>query len=261
MGKKNLLAVIGIIVILIIGIAAGIFLILRREQKSTASVPGGQATVSVSPQTGTHQVGETFAVNLNFNTAGVAISGLTVRLKYPYAGETPELSASNLTINPTLLSGGDWSCPVKKIETGTTEVTLDISCVNFSTNGFISNQDTLLATFDLKVNKTPATNPALLSFDAVKSVITRKVDGEDVLLTPSSIGTYTVSGTGGGLGGAGVSPTATATSTPKATAKTSTVSATPTSAPALPESGFSLPTVIGLAAGGLLLVFSLYLAL
>jgi hypothetical protein len=264
--KKNLLAVIGVIVILIIGIAAGIYLIRRQQKKIQASVTGGQATIAITPQTGTYQVGDNITTNISFNSAGIPISGIAVRLKYFYSGNIPELYASNLNINPTLLSAGDWSCPVKKIDVATTEVSIDISCVNFSSSGFTSTQDTNLASFEIKANKIPTTNPTSISFDAQKSVITRKSDGEDVLLIPESMASYTITGSDGGLGGGSAtitpSPTATATSsatiTPSPTAKTSTPNAT-TSAD-LPETGFSLPTLLGIITGSALLIVSLYLA-
>ena len=87
----------------------------RQEIRKKASVPEGQATVIISPASGTYQIGETIPVNILFNTNGVSISAIALRLTYPFSGNSPKVTPSNILINQTLLNTGDWSCPIKTI--------------------------------------------------------------------------------------------------------------------------------------------------
>lgn len=271
---KKIIVSLVVIVVAIGGFVAGLLLLRQRQElREEAAVPGGQAEVSLFPETGTFDIGDTFPVSIYFNTANIAISGISVRLIYPYSGTTPELVADNIEINSTLLSSGDWTCPTRNVaaQGGTTNI--DIACANISAAGFATNANTLLATFDFTVERVPAINPVVVRFDPSQSVITQKSDGQDILLIPTSTGTYTVSGaapiatpTPTGV----VTPTAVATPTPTPTTTltptpTSTVSATlsptATTTPALPDAGVSYPTIIGITFGILLIVGSLLLAL
>jgi len=263
MRNKKFLIIGFTILVILVGIATGIFLVRRRQyRESQASIPGGQAKVFLSPATGIFTVGDTINTNISFNTGGVAISGVTIRLTYNYSGTTPELSPSDPVINPVLLSSGDWNCPVKKTDIDVSQVIIDISCVNFSSSGYQSTIDTRLASFDLQANREPTTNPISLVFNAQKTVITRKTDGEDVLLTPETGAQYTIEA----IGGSGTTaPTATPTSTPYSTATPSpspsaSASAEPTLPPDVPATGISLPTLTALTAAFTLLAAAFYLA-
>ena len=257
------------------GLVTGAVLIRERQNlERSAAVPGGRAEVRLLPAGGNFDVGETIPVSVYFNTDGVAVNGVSIRITYPTSGGTPEITTTDLEINPTLLSSGNWSCPTKTVEEDFNAVNIDISCADISAAGFSTSTDTLLATFNLEVNSTPATNPFVVKFDTSKSVVTQKSDGQDILGIPESTGSYSV-------GGASVStpiptvatPTVATTITPSVT---TTLTATPTSvfststptptevsttSATLPDAGVSLPTLFGLGFGLVALFGALALAL
>ena len=189
-GKLILLTVISLIIA--VSIPVGVYIVSQQQDiRKEASVPAGQTTVTLSPQTANKTVGEAFPVTISFNTSGLAIQAVAVRLMYPYSGDLPEVLTSNLQISPVLQTTGDWTCPVKNVTPENGKVNIDVTCVNTSVAGFSSSTNIQLATFNLTANSLPASNPVVLTFDAAKSIITRKSNGEDVLLIPTSTASYT----------------------------------------------------------------------
>ena len=257
--KKILIAFL-VILVAIGGFVAGVLLLRQRQElREEAAVPGGQATVSLTPTTGDFKVGDTIKTSIFFNTANIAVSGVAVRLTYPFSGTTPEISASQVELSPSLLSSGDWSCPTKNVTEQAGNVNIDIACANTSAAGFSVNTDTLLATVKLTVNRSPSASPLVVKFDPNQSIITQKSNGQDILLIPSGTASFTFGGVVGSP-----TPTTRLTGTPTPTASAS-VSATPTKKPTatpsgLPEAGISTPTFVGLAVGVLLILGSLMLA-
>src|SRR3990172_3756705 len=277
MTAKKTLAAVLVILVAIGGFVAGLYLLRQRQElREEAAVPSGQAEVSVFPTTGNFDVGDTFPVSVRFNTSNIAISGISVRLTYQYTGASPEVVADSIEINSSLLASGDWNCPTRNISSQAGSVFIDIGCANLSAGGFSTNTDTLLATFNMTVERVPAIEPVVLRFDPSQSVITQKTDTQDILLIPTSTGEYTVSGaaqptptslptaTPTKVPGAALSPTPIATSSPTATkTPTPTKVATPTATGAaqLPDAGVSYPTIIGIGLGLLLIFGALILAL
>ncbi len=264
--------IISLIVILVAagGFVAGLLLLRQRQElREKAAVPGGQAEVRLSPESGTYNVGDTFTSSVFFNTANIAISGISVRLTYTYSGATPELVASNIVINSTLLASGEWTCPTRNVSAEAGTVNIDIACANISAAGFATSTDTLLATFDFTVERTPVIDPVVVRFDPSQSVITQKSDGQDILLIPTSTGEYSVSGATAtptpttGITGT-PTPTVEATATPTSTpTPTSRVTATPTATGAaeLPDAGVSYPTIVGIGLGILVIIGAFILVL
>ncbi|MFV1917146.1 MAG: hypothetical protein ACC618_01505 [Patescibacteria group bacterium] len=274
--KKILVA---ILVILVAGggFVAGLILLRQRQElREEAAVPTGEAQVSVFPTTGNFNVGDTFPVSVFFNTGNIPVSGISVRLTYPFSGATPEFVASDIEINSVLLSSGDWTCPTKNVSAQAGTVNIDIACANISAAGFATSTDTLLATFNFTVDRVPVISPVIARFDPSQSVVTQKADGQDILLIPTSTGEYTVAGA------AAQTPTPTATTAPNVTATptltptaTSTLTGTPTTtatpiltgtpsatgSPVLPDAGVGFPTIVGIGAGFLLIVGALIFAL
>jgi hypothetical protein len=263
MPAKKLIIALLIIVVAVGGFAAGLVLLNQRQNISEqAAVPGGQAEVSISPSTGDFKVNDTISAKVSFNPANIDISGVAVRLTYPFAGSTPEISVASIQINSALTSSGNWTCPTQTSSQEGGSVLIDIACANTSASGFTANADTLLATINLKVNSKPSVQPFILRFDPALSVITRKADNQDILLIPTSTGTYTV---GGGTVETGT-PTPTSKLSPTATPKltttpTKTVTASPSAEVQLPDSGVSFPFVLSAGVGILMLVGGLLLAL
>src|SRR3989344_270520 len=109
MTPRKLLVAVLIIVVAIGGFVAGLFLLRERQQIiEEAAVPGGQAEVSVEPASGNFDVGSTINASVSFNPANIAISGVAVRLTYPFTGATPEVTVESIEVDSTLLSSGDW---------------------------------------------------------------------------------------------------------------------------------------------------------
>ncbi len=290
MPAKRLAVVFVIIAVAIGGFATGLYL-LRQRQNITgeAAVPGGEAKVSWAPATGNYNVGDTINATVSFNTAGVAISGIAIRATYPYSGSSPEVSVSRLDVSSSFTSSGNWTCPTKNVSQQAGNVVIDIACANTSASGFSSTTDTLLANVDLKVNRAPS-SALEVKFDPALSVVTRKSDNQDILLIPQSTGRYTIAGatvssptptTRAGTPTVTPRPTATvrATATPRPTA-TSRVSATPTTTAGtggvedtntptpkpttsaeLPDAGVSLPTILGMGLGVMVILGAALLAL
>ena len=167
----------------------------RQEIYKKAAVQEGLARVRISPELGTYQVGEAIPVNIFFNTNGVAISALALRLTYSYSGNDPKVVPSSLVINPDLSQDTSWLCPIKNISSEGGTVKIDIACANVNSAGYSNNTDTLLASFNLGVQDIPTPNPLVLSFDSGSSAFTRKSDNRDILIVPTSRGTYAIAGT------------------------------------------------------------------
>lgn len=271
--KKIVVAVL-IIVVAIGGFVAGLKLLRQRQElREEAAVPGGKAEVSIAPVEGNYNPGDTIEGSVYFNPANIAISGVAVRLTYPYSGATPEMIVEKIEVNPTLVSTGDWTCPTQTSSEEGGNVLVDIACANTSAAGFTANTNVLLAKVNFKVERAPAINPIIVRFDPAMSVITQKSNSQDILLIPVSTGTYSIAG-----GGAATStptpttrvtatPTARGTATPTPTGTltpTSTVSATitptVTKGGELPPAGISYPTLLGIGAGILVIIASVLLA-
>src|SRR3989344_6438172 len=240
MPAKKLLIAILIIIVAVGGFVAGLFLLQQRQEiREEAAVPGGQAEVSVSPATGNFNVGDTIDTSVSFNPANIAISGVAVRLSYPFSGATPEISVPSIQISSALTSSGDWTCPTQTSTQQGSNVVIDIACANTSASGFTANNDILLANVKLQINREPATQPLVMRFDPALSVITRKSDNQDILLIPTSTGSYTVGNFVEATSTPTLAPSGTVTPSPKVT-KTPTASpsgSTTKGGETLPEAG------------------------
>jgi hypothetical protein len=296
MSKKNVfLSLLGVLV-LAGGVVAGVMLVRQQQElREKAAVPNGQARVSLFPTTGNLKVGDSIPVSVYFNTSGVSISSIKLRLVYPFSGSNPEVTTSGIEFNQVIEQSGNWNCPTKSATTEGQNIAIDIACANISAQGYSTNTDTLFATFKLTVVRIPQTNPFSLKFDPSTSMITQKSSGQDILSIPSSeTGTaiYTVETP------AGLTPTPTNPVTPSPTSKitptptkiptatptkvstptpsrvvtstptgvttvtaTTRVTSTPTSGAQLPNAGYSAPTFIGLGLGLFLIIAAVLLAI
>ena len=252
MPAKKLIVALLIIFVAVGGFVAGLFL-LRENQtlQEEAAVPGGQAEVSINPASGNFDLGQTITTNVFFNPANIPISGVAVRLTYPFSGATPEVTVSSIEINDALTSSGDWTCPTQTSTEQGGNVVIDIGCANQSASGFTANTDTLLAKVDLKVEKAPATQPMIIRFDPALSLITRKSDNQDILLIPTSTGSYTI----------GDVVQATPTLAPTQAASGSPSGTITKGGDTLPDAGIAYPTVFGLGLGIMVIVGALLLAI
>lgn len=265
MSVKKVLAALLIIIVAIGGFVTGLYLLRERQDVGEqAAVPGGDAVVSFSPDTGNFSVGDTITTGVYFNTAGIPVSGVAIRIMYPFDGLTPAISVASITMNSTLLSTGDWTCPVQDSVQEGSNVVIEIACANNTASGYVANQDTMLAELALRIERAPETSPLTVRFDPAESVITRRSDNEDILLIPASTGTYYIEGVAGitetpvptGVTST-LAPTRTSTLTPT---RTATGTATPTTA-ALPDAGVGTPTIFGVGLGVVVIVAAALLAI
>jgi hypothetical protein len=164
--------------------------------KTYASTPQGPASILIVPENAIYPVGQSFPINVYFNTAGIPISAVALRLSYPYSETPPSVIASNIQINTLLLGTGDWACPVRTITPEDGVIEIDIACANTSPLGFSTASNTLLATFNLIANQIPIINPLILTFNSDLTVISRKSDAADILSTPESQGIYNINSPG-----------------------------------------------------------------
>jgi len=191
--KNYLLLILGGAVILLGLVAALISSQKPQEIRKKAAVPGGTATISLSPSGGTYPLNQPLPVEIRFNSSKVAISAITVRLTYPFSGNTPEVAASDLQIN-SQLTGAGWTCPIKDIypDPEMKIIKIDISCLYLSTSGFTSSGETALASFNLTANQLPPANQITLSFDPQETKIISKEEGKDILSTPLPTASFTI---------------------------------------------------------------------
>lgn len=265
---RNILIALGLIIIIGAGVVIATILVrnqqlLRRE----AAVPEGTTEVRLSPETGNITVGDTLPVDILFNTSGLPISAITIQLDYSYTGDEPPIVIEEpIIFNNAFVTSADWSFPIKSFTYSNGSARLRIAGINTSFAGFSNNSFTKIATINLKANRVGSMT---LNFDSTQSKITSKESAEDILLIPTSIGTYNAVDSGGG-GNANPTSTPTTTLTPTTAAgsgngngggTTGTVTVTPTPLEELPDTGLSAPTMIGLSAGLLFTLSMIGLAL
>lgn len=226
-----------ILLFLVVGIPISVFLALQQQDiRQRASVSEGQATVSLSPTSGSFAVGESIPVTVSFNTGGAAISAIAIRITYT----SPEVTVDPASIQISAASGfSTGNCPVKTVATEGSQVKIDLACVDISAAGNTTTTNTPLATFTLVAGSIPATNPVVLTFDPIQSIMTKKADAQDTLLTPTSTGSYTIA--------QAQNPTATPTPTQTATNPTATptpisTQPTPTRTPTPTQAASNNPT-------------------
>lgn len=299
MPVKKIVVVFLVILVAISGFLVGLYL-LREQQdlREQAAVTGGQATVSISPSSGDFEVGDTITAEVSFNTSGIDVSGIAIRLFYPFTGITPEVSVISVQIDEGFLLSSNWSCPTRNAFQQGGNVFIDIACANLNASGFSSTSDVRFATIEMRVNRAPSANPVILRFDPQESAIRRRSDNADILLIPQSQGTYLVKSasepTATLTPTTTNTPTPTTTNTPTPTEVVMTNTATPTipvtiistrtptptktdtptplvtenreqtSTPTkaqLPDAGVSMPTILGVILGILVVIGAIVLAL
>ena len=255
--KKKMIIILGLIATVIVlgGLIATLLLIPKGQDiREEAAVSGGIAKVFITPETNIINAGESFQASILFDTAGIAMSAITVQLEYLYEGNDPSISATAIQASSTLITDELWAFPVRSISEEDGKGTIKIAGFSGSVSGYQTSGQEVLATITFQGNS-PGSITA--SFDTSASIITSKENENDILLIPQSTATYTISGaTAAPTQAPTVSPTPTSyptsTPTPLGGAQVSTPTASPS---ALPISGLSTPTIIGLSLG-MILIFA-----
>ena len=262
--KKKYILLILLFTIFIFGGLVAAFLLIPRYQyiREKAAIPGGVAKMFLTPESKSVEAGESFQANILFDTSGYKASGLTLRLLYPFEGDQPPISASDISYNTDLVTDGSWEFPYQKIYTSANNIIIELAGLNNTTEGYATQGQEVLATITFQANK-PGT--ITVAFDEEKSVIADKTSATDILVIPQSQGNYTVLGdpttpTPEVSASPAATDSAIPTATPATGSGTTIGNASPTPSP-LPVTGFSTPTLFGIGVGFLLILGSLAIAL
>lgn len=189
------------------------------DPRKNASVPGGTVEVSMSPTSRTLNTGESTTITVSLDTKGTPISGVAVRVFYPFTGSVPSLTASNP--NPLIAQrDSNWSCQVVSTTVDTNVVKIDLGCLYVAQSGFISNVAVPLESFTLTAGSVTTSTPYTLAFEPASTVVTSKATGEDIAAIPTNTSVITVASNNT------VAPSATPTPT-----VSTNVTATPTPTP------------------------------
>lgn len=189
----------------------GLVLALVAMQSQTilfnnASTDDGVAEISLSPSSSNIDQGETFTVDVMIDTQGKVISGVSVLVNY-VSGDGHPLKIVEVKKSPNL-EGEEWIFPVLKPgRDGSAEPDeLQIAALYVSPNGYAATAPFSLATITFEGQ---SEGDVKLNFDVTETKITEKSTAQDVLLTPTTQGSYSV-----GSGGTNPTPTTGPTATP-----------------------------------------------
>ena len=254
--KKIVLIIIGVLV-LIGGVAVGVFLVSKNQDIREKAAPA--TTVYIQPSTQNKNPSDTFTLSVNMDTGVNQITGVDIRLNYN----------QNLIEVTSIQKGSGISVFDGTISNTFDNTTGKILYAVYTANR--ANAITGLGIEVLTVNgniKSTASGTATFSFDPA-TLIYGVDESQNVIIgmTPGSIV----------IAGAAGQPTATPTPTPTATSANglgggSLPTPTPTpvplqttsgqaTQPPLPVSGASLPSIIGIAVGVFAVIGSLLFAL
>jgi len=254
--KKIVLIIIGVLV-LIGGVAVGVFLVSKNQDIREKAAPA--TTVYIQPSTQNKNPSDTFTLSVNMDTGVNQITGVDIRLNYN----------QNLIEVTSIQKGSGISVFDGTISNTFDNTTGKILYAVYTANR--ANAITGLGIEVLTVNgniKSTASGNATLSFDPA-TLIYGVDESQNVIIgmTPGSIV----------IAGAAGQPTATPTPTPTATSANGlgggslpTLTPTPVplqttsgqaTQPPLPVSGASLPSIIGIAVGVFAVIGSLLFAL
>jgi hypothetical protein len=249
---KNIIFAVATLFVLVVGLIAGLILVRQKQKiEEEAATPTGTVKLFLTPEIKTVEVGREFTVDIFLDTQNQIISALTIQLDYPYSGERPAISAKEIVINSSLITASNWNFPIKTITELAGKGQVKIGGFSGTQAGYKTNGKEKVATITFKANSAGTIN---VSFNASESKATSKSTSQDILLIPSSSGTYTATG------GASSSPSPTSAGSPTPTPTlTSSPHASPTAIATLapvPQSGVSLPTILATGMGTLLLLLS-----
>jgi hypothetical protein len=247
MKKRAILTFIGILMLLA-GIGAGVFLIRQQQLiEKKASVPGGIATIYLSPQTGTAGINQTFKVDVMVDAKGQTIKNIAAVIKLP---QSNDFAIHSVTANESLSQNTMWryvpSPSFTSNEDGTDSIIFSLGITGIE--GYTNPEPFMIGSIYFRGIAATTIQPV---FELAQSqVILFPSDNEDILnsnlntLAGGFAGSYSI-GTGGGTEPS-ITPSPTSstspTSSPTPTSPASpTSSPTPTS-PASPTSPPSTPT-------------------
>lgn len=278
--KTKIILTIFISLVLVGGVVAGVLLVAQNQELNRKAAPATTLSISPHSQTGAPSQSITFTVKMDTGENKVTAGDLDIRY------DPVILNVKSIQKSASL---SDFSEPVKRIDN--TTGTIAYSFFNSDkTKALSGNLDVITVSGEIK--STAVGGSYTFSFGS-STVIAGLNEGQNVL-THATDGTFTIAG-----GGPTSTPTPTPTSNPTATPTSNPLStptstptskatstpnntptstptdnsnslgggniiyttSTPTSVPAIPESGVSWPTVLSLGVGIIFLVTSLVLVI
>ena len=178
------------------------------DLRNRASSPTGDITVSLDPAASTVAVNDTYSAAVKINApTGTTITGAQFLLRYNYTDAVPEIE---VTDSDTAASGIQVEPGTTAMDVASNLVTVDPTAKTVSIEfaaaksgaGYTPTGEFTLAIIHFKANA--PTSGVTVSFNQSLSKVF-KSDGTDALLTPTTTGTYVVTG------GGNPTPTPTAT--------------------------------------------------
>lgn len=202
-----------------LGVGLAVASLLAPVAHAATSTTVGQATLLLSPETGTFAVGEKVTMQVLLDTKGLEVSQVDFKLQYDPS--YLEVQDSDLTKTGLQIKDGDlFEVLLSSSPVNTTTGMIQYSKLALSESKYYKTTGTpgKVATIDFKALKAGSTEIAFQTTDGVSTKVYRATDDSQVLgeVTNADI-TITASGTS----------SATASATPSASA-TPTMSASPT---------------------------------
>lgn len=198
-----------IILVLIAGGAIGLYLVRQNQDtREQAAVQDGVASISLSPYSRSDlSVGDTFQVEVKFDTNSTAISQITAELSFADSG----ISISSVDPNQELINTDRFRYDLLSEDTNAGVTTVSVSATSTVPSGYTSTGEVALVTITMSVDEATTIEPA---FAINTTKIYSKTTGEDILGFPAvPAGTY---GTGGGGGTPSPTPSASPSPSPGA---------------------------------------------
>ncbi len=187
----------GIVALLILTLGAIVYVTTQGRNfdiRKRASTPTGTSELLIQPTTNAYYVGDIFTLDVMLNTAGRAISSAGFRLFYPFTTATPELDvvdaeqAAGVQIKSySTQLNADFATNINQVikEPATNgTVFIDLSAVISTANGYSNTSGQRFASMTFRANRV---GTFTLQHDPVKSQITDKTTGLDVLKTISAV--------------------------------------------------------------------------
>lgn len=202
--KKIILSVLGLL-LLIGGLAAAIFIVGKQVIfKNKAFTETGTANLTVSPSSGTKNVGDVFLVNFRFDTVGASSGASMVQFVFSFPSNLDLVNASGspvnqLTVDPAFAAtGSKWTFSFNSVTRNAGTVTVQFSGTYNDITGYTTAAPVTIATAYLKA-VSPGT--ANFTFDANNSLIlTKGFPTQDIMKTPAPVSFTISSGTTPGVG-------------------------------------------------------------
>lgn len=163
--------------------------------RKRASTPTGTSELIVQPTTNSYYVGDIFTLDVMLNTAGRAISSAGFRLFYPFTTDTPEIEVRDQG-DPAGVQIRSFSTQldqnfttninqVIKEPATNGNVYIDFSALIQTAAGYSNSSGQRFASISFKAHRA---GTFTIQHDPVKSQITDKETGLDVLKTISAVG-------------------------------------------------------------------------